>query len=58
MLAAAVVDIGMMLFSAILSAGIHSAMVMFAVAGVLPVLAIAMACAMRGADSTSFETTV
>jgi hypothetical protein len=41
MLAATVVDIGMMLLSAVLNAGIHSALVMTVITGAIPVLAIA-----------------
>lgn len=44
MLAAAVVDIGMMLLSSVLSAEIHSAMMMIVITGAIPALAIATVC--------------
>ena len=48
MLAAAVVDIGMMLLSAVLSAGVPSVLVMIVITGAIPVLAIATVSAMEG----------
>jgi hypothetical protein len=48
MLAATVVDIGMMLLSAVLSAGIPSVLVMIVITGAIPVLAIATVSAIEG----------
>ena len=48
MLAATVVDIGMMLLSAVLSAGIQSALMMFVITGAIPMLAIATVSAIEG----------
>ena len=48
MLVAAVIDLGMMLLSAILSAGIHSALVMLAITGGMPMLAIATVAVIEG----------
>ena len=48
MLAAAIVDIGMTLLSAVLSAGIEFTLVMVVITGVIPVLAIATVSAIEG----------
>jgi hypothetical protein len=52
MLAAAVVDIGMMLLSAVLSAGVPSVWAMIVITGAVPVLAIAtvsaIECGLKG----------
>jgi hypothetical protein len=48
MLTAAVVDIGMMLLSAVLSAGVPSVLVMIVITGGVPVLAIATVRAIEG----------
>jgi hypothetical protein len=47
MLAAMVVDIGMMLLSAVLSAGIPSVLVMIVITGAIPALAIATVSAIE-----------
>ena len=48
MLAAALVDIGMMLLSAVLNAGIHSALGTIVITGAIPVLAIATVSTIEG----------
>ena len=48
MLAAAFVDMGLMLLSAFMNAGVPSTASMFVIAGALPVLAIATVCAIDG----------
>ena len=48
MVAAAVVDIGMMLLSAVLSAGIQSALMTIVITGAIPVLAIATVSVIEG----------
>ena len=53
MLAAAVVDIGMMLLlSAVLNAGIPSALMMFVISGALPLLALATVSAIEASVKT------
>jgi hypothetical protein len=48
MFAAAVVDLGMMLLSAVLSAEVRSAMTMIGIVGAIPVLAIATVSVIEG----------
>lgn len=55
MLLAAVVDIGMMLFSAVLNAGIHPVVTMIVVTGAIPVLAIATVSTIDGVNTRTLE---